>query len=171
MKASSELGATTLPVFEPQAYTPGFSQLFLTCRCCELIKSLFSSLEAPFFFLDFSMTSSCSVSSACAFCVEELYIRATVAAAASTAAEGRVHARWEVCEGVVWTKCCVLVRWPRVALLAVHESTRAVRGKFVAAMVESSRMFSSEPGESIPRMTVHLRPTHRIWRKMSCLEG
>lgn len=58
MSASFESGATTLPVLEPHAYTPGFSQLRLTWRCCELIKSRASSFDNPFFLLDFSSFTS-----------------------------------------------------------------------------------------------------------------
>lgn len=67
IKASSESGAATRPLFDPQAYTPGFSQLFLTCTCCELMDSRFSSFVCPFFFLVFSIAVSTGASgvSAC----------------------------------------------------------------------------------------------------------
>ena len=45
IKASDESGATTLPELDPHAYTPGFSQLFFTCKCCELMMFLLSSSD------------------------------------------------------------------------------------------------------------------------------
>jgi hypothetical protein len=45
MYFSSESGATTLPELDPHVYTPGFSQLLTTWRCCELIMFLLSSLD------------------------------------------------------------------------------------------------------------------------------
>lgn len=89
MRVSFESGATTFPVFEPHAYTPGFSQLRLTCRCCELIKSRFSSFDKPFFLLDFSIFTSAGAEgvSACASRRPNLlepWKRAVPAPAAST---------------------------------------------------------------------------------------
>jgi hypothetical protein len=45
MNFSSESGATTFPAFEPHVYTPGFSQLFCTCKCCELMIFRLSSAD------------------------------------------------------------------------------------------------------------------------------
>lgn len=57
-KESLESGATTLPELDPHAYTPGFSQLFRTCKCCELMIFLLSSSDVGLG-LGFSNSSSC----------------------------------------------------------------------------------------------------------------
>lgn len=67
IKVSFESGATTLPALDPHAYTPGFSQLFCTCKCCELMMFLLSSSDVAFRlgFSKFSSCCSCGGSSAC----------------------------------------------------------------------------------------------------------
>ena len=100
---SFESGATTLPEFDPHAYTPGFSQLLCTCKCCELRMFLLSSSDVAFRrgFSKFSSCCSCGGSSACTSRknLSPLYHCHAVAVAprAVTATTDRTKCCWRRC--------------------------------------------------------------------------
>lgn len=134
MNFSSESGATTLPALDPQAYTPGFSQLLTTCKCCELMMFLLSSLEVARRLgssnLMTSSSSSCAGSSAWTspMMLPPLHHCQAVAVAqrAVTVATERMKCCCRRCAyGCVAVRTCG--RWDRLVIFLHSRGVRGVR--------------------------------------------